>query len=108
MKKLFIFLLISFLGVGLHAQDKMKTKMAGSHHMKDCVMMENGKMTVMKGGKTMDMDQDMTMTNGTVVMKDGTVKTKAGKTMMLKDGDCVMMNGSVTHAKMKSKGKSKM
>jgi hypothetical protein len=108
MKKLFIFLFITCLGVGLHAQDKMKTKMAGTHHMKDCVMMENGKMTVMKSGKTMDMDQDVTMTNGTVVMKDGTVKTKAGKTMMLKDGDCVMMNGSVTHAKMKSKGKNKM
>ena len=107
MKKFLIFLFITCLAGGLHAQDKMKTKMAGTHHMKDCVMMENGKMTVMKGGKTMDMDQDMTMTNGTVVMKDGTVKTKAGKTMMLKDGDCVMMNGSVTHSKMKSKDSKK-
>jgi len=108
MKKIFLFLMISCFSVGLHAQDKMKTKMSGMHHMKDCVMMENGKMTVMKGGKTMDMDQDMTMTNGTMVMKDGTVKMKSGKTMMLKDGDCVMMNGSVTHSKMKSKGKGKM
>lgn len=105
MKKIFIFLFISCLGLGLHAQDKMKTKMSGMHHKKDCVMMENGKMSVMKGGKTMDMDQDMTMSNGTVVMKDGTVKMKSGKTMMLKDGDCVMMNGSVMHAKTKMKGK---
>jgi hypothetical protein len=47
----------------------------------------------MKGEQTMAMDNDMTMHNGTMVMKDGTVKKKNGKTMMLKDGQCVYMSG---------------
>jgi hypothetical protein len=107
MKKLFIILFISLIGISVHAQEKMKEKSGkhSMHAMKDCVMMENGKLSVMKGGKTMDMSQDMTMSNGTVVMTDGTVKMKSGKTMMLKNGDCVYMNGSVTHSKMKSKEK---
>ena len=52
-------------------------------------------MMVMKGGNTMAMDKDMTMSNGTMVMTDGTVKMKSGKTMMLKEGYCVKMNGKM-------------
>lgn len=78
-----------------HAQGKM-----GNQKMKDCVMMVDGKMMQMKGGKTMAMDQDMTMKNGTMVMKDGTMKMKNGKTTMLKEGESMDMTG-----KMKMKGK---
>ena len=115
MKYLFSFLLVSFLTTIAFAQDKkmdkMDSKMSMKHKMKDCVMMEDGKMMVMKGGQNMAMDQDMTMSNGTMVMTDGTVKMKNGKTMKLKNGDCVYMNGSVMHSKMsgnKSKKKMKM
>jgi hypothetical protein len=114
MKYIFSFLLACFLISFAHAQekkmDKMNSKMGMKHKMKDCVMMEDGKMMVMKGGENMAMDQDMTMTNGTMVMTDGTVKMKSGKTTKLKNGDCVMMNGMVTRSKMsghKSKMKSK-
>lgn len=81
--------------------------MAGKMHgkMQDCVMMEDGKMMAMMGGKTSPMDKDMTMKNGTTVMTDGTVKMKDGKTMMLKDGQCVYTSGKVSSMKMgKMKG----
>ena len=82
------------LSSGVFAQEKMDKKMDKNmdHNMgmkKDCVMMEDGKMMVMKGGNTMAMDKDMKMSNGTMVMTNGTVKMKNGKTMMMKDGDCM-------------------
>lgn len=103
MKKLFLLFALCFGFASLHAQEKM-------HHkgmMKDCVMMEDGKMMTMMDGKTAPMDKDMTMKNGTMVMTDGTVKMKNGKTAMLKNGDCVMMSGKVEHMHMKMKHKMK-
>lgn len=119
MKKLFVVMVACTLCTGVFAQtdkdkkeDKMEQsgkmdkmehagKMAkGNMKMKDCVMMEGGKMMVMKNGENMAMDQDMTMKNGTMVMKDGTVKMKDGKTAMLKDGDCVYMDGRMSKMKM--------
>jgi hypothetical protein len=76
--------------------------------MKDCVMMEDGKMMTMMDGNKMPMEADTTMKNGTEVMTDGTVKMKNGKTMMLKDGDCVYMDGTVHHPMSKMKSKKKM
>ena len=110
MKKLFIVMVASTLCTGLFAQtdkDKKMEKMEhagkmekGSMKMKDCVMMEDGKMMVMKNGETMALDNDMTMKNGTMVMKDGTVKMKDGKTMTLKNGECVYMDGRMSKMKM--------
>jgi hypothetical protein len=125
MKQVILLALVCCLGLSLHAQDSM-TKHPMTHktttkyhkstrkgpamhkHMKDCVMMEDGKMMTMMGGNKMQMDHDTTMKNGTEVMTDGTVKMKNGKTMMLKNGDCVYMDGTVSHhsmSKMKSKKK---
>ena len=105
MKKLLILAVAFTLSLGVFAQDttdkKMDHKMDHKMGMKkDCVMMENGKMMVMKGGNTTAMDKDMTLPNGTVVMTNGTVKTKDGNTMMMKDGDCVYMNGKMSKMKM--------
>ncbi|MHA4806914.1 DUF6799 domain-containing protein [Flavitalea flava] len=99
MKKIQIFIVSLLLSAGIFAQDNKMDTM--SHKMKDCVMMKDGKMMEMKAGKTMVMDHDMTMTNGTMVMKDGTCKMKNGKTMMLKEGDCMYMNGKTKKMKMK-------
>jgi hypothetical protein len=70
------------------------TASAQSSKMKDCIMMKDGKMVVMKGGMSMTMMGDSTFKNGIMVMKDGTVKMKDGTTHMLKDGECVV-NGRV-------------
>lgn len=110
MKKLLVVMLACTLCSSLIAQTEKHKKMKKMNHgtmmskgdmkMKDCVMMEGGKMMVMKSGETMDMQEDMTMKNGTMVMKDGTVKMKDGKTAMLKDGECVYMSGHMSKMKM--------
>jgi len=64
---------------------------------KDCIMMKDGKVWQMKDGNTTEITEDLTMDNGTVVMKDGNVKMKDGKTVMLKEGDCLWPNGKITH-----------
>lgn len=100
MKKLLIVSAVILLSTGsIFAQDmegkKHHTEQTGQKKMKDCIMMKDGKMWVMKGGKTMEMSKDMTLANGTMVMTDGTVKMKDGKTMMMKDGESMMMNGKM-------------
>ena len=96
-RSLFLFL-ICFFALSIQAQNKMPAKKRTS---KDCIMMEDGKMMTMMDSKTVAMDKDMTLVNGTTVMTHGTMKMKGGKTMMMKDGDCVYMDGKMRRAKMK-------
>ncbi|MEO8584400.1 MAG: DUF6799 domain-containing protein [Flavitalea sp.] len=115
MKKLLVLATVALLFTcTLSAQEnKMDDKMQdssmskgkmGHKMMKDCVMMKDGKMMVMKGGENMAMTDNMTMTNGTMVAPDGSVTTKDGKTTMMKDGECVYMDGKMSKMKgMKSK-----
>ena len=71
--------------------------------------MIDGKMMMMtKGGQTMPMIENATMSDGSMVMADGTCMMKDGTKMTMKDGQCVMMNGKVTTVgKMKKGGKMK-
>jgi len=101
MKKIAILFTALLFGTGILAQEKME------HKMKDCVMMKDGKMMVCKAGKTMEMSEDMTMKNGTVVMKDGSVKMKDGKMMKMKEGEVMYMDGKMSKMKMEGK-KDKM
>ena len=96
----------------VHAQTGGKMisgKMSSMGKMsKDCCLMKDGKMMMMKGGKTMPMTESMTMADGTVCMADGTCKMKDGKTMAMKDGQCMMMDGKMTTmGGMKKGGKMK-
>jgi Domain of unknown function (DUF6799) len=60
----------------------------------DGVMMQNGKMMMMKEGKAAGpMENSMTMSNGTIVMGDGTVKMKDGTEAHMKEGQMMMMDG---------------
>ncbi len=60
----------------------------------DGVMMQDGKMMMMKDGKAAGpMENSMTMSDGTMVMGDGTVKMKDGTEMHMKDGQMIMMDG---------------
>lgn len=72
--------------------------------MKDCCMMKDGKMMVMKNGKTMPMEKDMMMKNGTKCMTNGECTMKDGKKMMMKNGDCMEMSGKMCTDKMKKMG----
>ena len=111
MKKFALLLTLLVLTAGTFAQQtKTKEKTTNptsksKSKMQDCVMMEDGKMMVMKKGKMHELSTDTTLSNGTMVMMDGTVKMKNGKSVMLKDGNCIYMNGKVdTTMKHKMKG----
>jgi hypothetical protein len=72
--------------------------------LKDCCMMKDGKMMCMKAGKTMPMDKDLTMKNGTKCMTTGDCIMKDGKTMKMKEGECIDMSGKMDNCAMSSKG----
>jgi hypothetical protein len=100
MKKLICvgsFLLLS--GMAVMAQIGTDSKMM-DHKMKDCIMMKEGKVMVMKGGMSMQLMKDTTLKHGVMVMMDGTVKQKDGTTHMLKEGESVMADGKVMMSKM--------
>jgi hypothetical protein len=88
MKPLFLLLVAVVFATGTIAQSAMK----------DCVMMKDGKMWVVK-----NMTTTMTCKNGSTVMANGTVKGKDGKTMMMKNGDCITEGGDMMKMDMSSK-----
>ncbi len=94
-----LILILSFTASTSFAQTNTKSAM-----MKDCCMMKDGKMMVMKNGKTMPMDKDMTMKNGTKCMTTGECTMKNGKKMMMKEGDCIEMSGKMGKCSMMNKG----
>ena len=62
----------------------------------DGVIMQRGKMMMMKAGKAIDpMTASMTMSNGAVVIPDGTVKLPGGQEVHLKEGQMMMMDGTI-------------
>ncbi len=111
MKQLIVLIAAVAITSGSFAQDSTDQKMNNdkmgkmemNHKMKDCVMMEDGKMMMMKDGKMMMMEKEMTMSNGTKVMMDGKVMMKDGTTKMMTDGECVYMDGKMSKMKMPMK-----
>lgn len=92
-------LFLMVISFSANAQTSTKTTM-----MKDCCMMKDGKMMVMKNGKTMPMEKDMVMKNGTKCMTNGECTMKDGKKMMMKNGDCMEMSGKMCTDKMQKMG----
>ncbi len=72
-----------------------------SAQMKNCCMMKDGKMMIMKKGKTKPMTKDITMKNGTKCTTNGECIMKDGSTMMMNEGDCMEMSGMMCTDKMK-------
>ena len=89
---------IFLLAVSLNAVAQTTKK---TTTMKDCCMMQNGNMMMMKNGKTMPMEMDMVMANGTTCMTNGECIMKDGKKMKMKNGDCMEMSGKMCSPKMK-------
>lgn len=112
MKNLTLLLATILISLGAFAQGNMATMKTTSatmsvDKMKDCCWMKDGKMWMMKDGKTMPMTKEMTLTNGTTVMANGTVKMKNGKTMTMKNGDKMDMNGNMMTSTMTGKTTTK-
>ena len=60
----------------------------------DGIIMNDGKVWLVKNNKMAVLNQTMTMNNGTKVMTDGTY-TKNGKKMFLKEGEQIDMSGAL-------------
>lgn len=65
----------------------------------DGVMMQNGKMMMIKNGKATILDHDMPMNNGSKIMSDGTFIKKDGTKLMMKDGQHIDMSGNMVPMK---------
>jgi len=94
-----LMVVLCFTATNSFAQTKTDHSM-----MKDCCMMEDGKMMVIKDGKTMPMEKDMTMKNGTKCMVNGECIMKNGTKMQMKEGQCMDMRGKMDKCSMMNKG----
>jgi hypothetical protein len=72
-------------------------KMNGMHS--DGIMMKDGKVMITQNGKTMPLENETTLENGTRVMTDGTYMDKNGNSMKMKNGDHIMMSGKMSSMK---------
>jgi|KBSMisStaDraftv2_1062788.scaffolds.fasta_scaffold00393_6 hypothetical protein len=95
MKRLFAMLVVSFICGHVFAQDSSMSKQdtTVSGMKKKCIVNENGKIMMMKDGKTAMMTTTLTLKNGTTVTSDGTIKMVDGTTKALKDGEYIDMDG---------------
>jgi hypothetical protein len=99
----FLVMLLCFSVNTVSAQAKHDSK-----KMKDCCLMKDGKMMCCKDGKTMPMDKDMTMKNGTKCMVNGECIMKDGKKMTMKEGECMDMDGKMDKCDSKMKHEKSM
>ena len=57
------------------------------------LVMKDGKMLHNMDGKEIQMQNDMTLKNGTMIKPDGSYHLKNGKQLRLRNGQCMDMNG---------------
>jgi hypothetical protein len=60
------------------------------------VMMKAGRMTMVRDGELVEMDEDVLMNDGTRVLTDGTVIKTDGATRMMMEGESMGMDGEIT------------
>jgi hypothetical protein len=99
MKKLLLLAAIIF-SIGMYAQE-------GKMPKKDHLMMDEGKMWIVKDGKITAMTQDMRLSDGSKVSPAGKVDRADGNVWLLNNGEAVDMNGMIIPSETK-KEKSKM
>jgi hypothetical protein len=102
MKKVLVSVFAIIFSLAVFAQDSTNSMSKTTPHRMqnhDGVLMRNGKLMVMKSGQTSMLTQDLTLSNGTVVMANGTVKKQDGTTVILQDGDYVGMDGTMGNMK---------
>lgn len=87
----------------LSAADKNEPN-PGTVVVKEGITVDSGKIMVVKNERKVEITEDMTMKNGTIVNRDGTVTMSDGKKLKLKDGDWVTMEGEFVPAPPKVDG----
>ena len=96
MKKLLFVLTSTIMLIGTAAaqsqQEEQKTQQdAGVKN--EHFLMKDGKMLHIIDGKEMQMQDQMTLKNGTMIHPDGSYKLKNGKQRYLHNGHCMDMSG---------------
>lgn len=76
-----------------HSDSVNKTE---TYKTSDGVILKNGKMMMIKAGKTTLLDKSITMSNGTKIMTDGSYLMKNGSKMKLNEGDHMDLSGKLT------------
>lgn len=66
-----------------------------TYHTKDHITMMDGKMILLKNGRSTVLTKDIKLSNGSIVTKNGMLHTKDGKMMMMKNGDMIYMDGKM-------------
>jgi hypothetical protein len=69
----------------------------------DGVMMKKGKMMRVQNGQISALDTDITLSNGTKIMKDGSFTKKDGSKTKIKEGEHLDAAGKVTRIKANKK-----
>jgi hypothetical protein len=99
MKKLLITGVVFIISMGAFATGYLnKQEVAYGQEkskLKDCVIMKDGAMYVVKDGEQTEMLKAVIMSNGTKVLANGEVFLKNGETFKLENGDVVYMNGKL-------------
>ena len=101
MKKFFLLLFIAGACTAVaNAQDSLVTTVKSSGNAitqapLEYVLMQNGKLMVVKNGAIKLLDNDMILPGGATIIADGTVKSKDGSTLQLQEGDMIGMDGKI-------------
>lgn len=99
MKKSMVLAAMLFVSLGVFAFEATDIPATPAQEkttkLKDCVMMKDGNMYVIKDGETTEMMKAVTMSNGTKILANGEVITKNGELSKLENGDVVYMNGKI-------------
>lgn len=106
MKKILLAIAAIIITAGAYAQtdstdrkwsqsDNKQYSDAENKNHPDGFMYKDGKMLMVKSEKTTRVENDVTLTNGTVIMSNGNYIKKGGTKMMLKEGEYVDMSGNV-------------
>lgn len=59
----------------------------------DHLMMQDGRVMIMRKGETMPLDEEITMPDGTRVKRDGTVKMPDGTIRRMAEGESMLLQG---------------
>ena len=59
----------------------------------DHILMQDGRVMIMRNGQMKPMDEEMTLPDGTRVMIDGTMWDANGTTRMMAEGETILVQG---------------
>jgi hypothetical protein len=101
MKKIFMFLIALMIAAVGAAQTDTSSKKSNTVKLAanypDGYLYQNSKLHLCKNGNVSDMNNDITLGNGMIIMQSGYYMKKDGLRTALKEGDHIDYNGKITN-----------